>query len=90
MEEVHSYTLELLGQTYQVRSSDDEAVVSAVFERLLHEVAVVGEEQSFLTQREQLLLAALNITQRLLDLEEENTLLLDLLNAESITNRMVH
>lgn len=82
MEEVHSYTLELLGQTYQVRSSDDEAVVSAVFERLLHEVAVVGEEQSFLTQREQLLLAALNITQRLLDLEEENTLLLDLLNAE--------
>lgn len=78
MEEVHSYTLELLGQTYQVRSSDDEAV----FERLLHEVAVVGEEQSFLTQREQLLLAALNITQRLLDLEEENTLLLDLLNAE--------
>ena len=51
MEEVHSYTLELLGQTYQVRSSDDEAVVSAVFERLLHEVAVVGEEQSFLTQR---------------------------------------
>ena len=82
MEEVHSYTLELLGQTYQVRSSDDEAVVSAVFERLLHEVAVVGEEQSFLTQREQLLLAALNITQRLLDLEEENTLLLDLLYAE--------
>lgn len=82
MEEVHSYTLELLGQTYQVRSSDDEAVVSAVFERLLHEVAVVGEEQLFLTQREQLLLAALNITQRLLDLEEENTLLLDLLNAE--------
>ncbi|MEE0510810.1 MAG: cell division protein ZapA [Peptococcaceae bacterium] len=82
MEEVHSYTLEVLGQTYQVRSSDDEAVVSAVFERLLHEVAVVGEEQSFLTQREQLLLAALNITQRLLDLEEENTLLLDLLNAE--------
>lgn len=82
MEEVYSYTLELLGQTYQVRSSDDEAVVSAVFERLLHEVAVVGEEQSFLTQREQLLLAALNITQRLLDLEEENTLLLDLLNAE--------
>lgn len=82
MEEVHSYTLEVLGQTYQVRSSDDEAVVSAVFERLLHEVAVVGEEQSFLTQREQLLLAALNITQQLLDLEEENTLLLDLLNAE--------
>lgn len=82
MEEVHSYTLELLGQSYQVRSSDDEALVSAVFERLLHEVEVVSEEQKFLTQRERLMLAALNITQQLLNLEEENTLLLDLLNAE--------
>ena len=77
-----SYTLELLGQTYQVRSSDDEAVVTKVFERLLAEVDIVGEDQQGLTQREQLLIAALNVTQSLLKLEEENKLLLDLLNAE--------
>ncbi len=82
MEEVHSYTLELLGQSYQVRSSDDEAVVTAVFDRLLQEVTAVSEEQKFLTQRERLMLAALNITQQLLNLEEENTLLLELLNAD--------
>ena len=82
MEEVRSYTLELLGQTYQVRSGDDEAVVSAVFARLLEAVEAVGDSQHFLTQREQLLLAALNITQELLSLEEENQLLLDLLDAE--------
>lgn len=82
MEEVHSYTLELLGQSYQVRSSDDAAVVTAVFDRLLQEVEVVSEGQKFLTQRERLMLAALNITQQLLNLEEENTLLLELLNAE--------
>lgn len=82
MEEVHSYTLELLGQSYQVRSSDDEAVVTAVFDRLLQEVTTVSEEQKFLTQRERLMLAALNITQQLLNLEEENTLLLELLNAD--------
>lgn len=82
MQEVRSYTLDVLGQTYQVRTNDDESVVKAVFARLSHEVAAVGEDQDFLTQREQLLIAALNMTQRLLDLEEENTLLLELLNAE--------
>lgn len=82
MEGERSYTLELLGQTYQVRSSDDEAVVTKVFERLLAEVDIVGEDQQGLTQREQLLIAALNVTQSLLKLEEENKLLLDLLNAE--------
>lgn len=82
MGEVQTYDLELLGQTYQVRSADEETVVSAVFERLLAEVAAAGENQSALTQREQLLIAALNTTQQLLDLEEENKLLLDLLNAE--------
>lgn len=82
MDEVKTYPLELLGQTYQVRSTDDENVVTAVFERLLSEVAVVSESQQGLTQREQLLIAALNLTQTLLDLEEENTLLLELLNAE--------
>lgn len=82
MEGERSYTLELLGQTYQVRSSDDEAVVTKVFERLLAEVDIVGEDQQGLTQREQLLIAALNVTQSLLKLEEENRLLLDLLNAE--------
>ena len=82
MEGERSYSLELLGQTYQVRSSDDEAVVTKVFERLLAEVDIVGEDQHGLTQREQLLIAALNVTQSLLKLEEENKLLLDLLNAE--------
>lgn len=82
MEEVRSYTLELLGQMYQVRSNDEEAVVSTVFERLTAEVEAVGDMQTFLTQREQLLIAALNITQALLNLEEENKLLLELLNAE--------
>ncbi len=82
MGEVQTYDLELLGQTYQVRSADEETVVSAVFERLLAEVAAAGENQPTLTQREQLLIAALNTTQQLLDLEEENKLLLDLLNAE--------
>lgn len=82
MGEVQTYELELLGQTYQVRSADEETVVSAVFERLLAEVAAAGDSQRALTQREQLLIAALNTTQRLLDLEEENRLLLDLLNAE--------
>ena len=81
MEGERSYTLELLGQTYQVRSSDDEAVVTKVFERLFAEVDIVGEDQQGLTQREQLLIAALNVTQSLLKLEEENRLLLDLLNA---------
>lgn len=82
MGEVQTYDLELLGQTYQVRSADEETVVSAVFERLLAEVAAAGKNQPALTQREQLLIAALNTTQQLLDLEEENKLLLDLLNAE--------
>lgn len=82
MGEVQTYDLELLGQTYQVRSADEETVVSAVFDRLLAEVAAAGENQPVLTQREQLLIAALNTTQQLLDLEEENKLLLDLLNAE--------
>ena len=82
MGEVQTYDLELLGQTYQVRSADEETVVSAVFERLLAEVAAAEENQPALTQREQLLIAALNTTQQLLDLEEENKLLLDLLNAE--------
>ena len=82
MGEVQTYDLELLGQTYQVRSADEETVVSAVFERLLADVAAAGENQPALTQREQLLFAALNTTQQLLDLEEENKLLLDLLNAE--------
>ena len=82
MGEVQTYDLELLGQTYQVRSADEETVVSAVFERLLAEVAAAGENQPALTQREQLPIAALNTTQQLLDLEEENKLLLDLLNAE--------
>lgn len=82
MGEVQTYDLELLGQTYQVRSADEETVVSAVFERLLAEVAAAGENQPALTQRGQLLIAALNTTQQLLDLEEENKLLLDLLNAE--------
>lgn len=82
MGEVQTYDLELLGQTYQVRSADEETVVSAVFERLLAEVAAAGENQPALIQREQLLIAALNTTQQLLDLEEENKLLLDLLNAE--------
>lgn len=82
MGEVQTYDLELLGQTYQVRSADEETVVSAVFERLLAEVAAAGENQPALTQREQLLIVALNTTQQLLDLEEENKLLLDLLNAE--------
>lgn len=82
MGEVQTYDLELLGQTYQVRSADEETVVSAVFERLLAEVASACENQPALTQREQLLIAALNTTQQLLDLEEENKLLLDLLNAE--------
>lgn len=82
MGEVQTYDLELLGQTYQVRSADEETVVSAVFERLLAEVAAAGVNQPALTQREQLLIAALNTTQQLLDLEEENKLLLDLLNAE--------
>ena len=82
MGEVQTYDLELLGQTYQVRSADEETVVSAVFERLLAEVAAAGDNQLALTQREQLLIAALNTTQQLLDLEEENKLLLDLLNAE--------
>lgn len=82
MGEVQTYDLELLGQTYQVRSADEETVVSAVFERLLAEVAAAGDNQPALTQRELLLIAALNTTQQLLDLEEENKLLLDLLNAE--------
>lgn len=82
MGEVQTYELELLGQTYQVRSADEETVVSAVFERLLAEVAAAGDNQPALTQWEQLLIAALNTTQQLLDLEEENKLLLDLLNAE--------
>ena len=82
MGEVQTYDLELLDQTYQVRSADEETVVSAVFERLLAEVAAAGDNQPELTQREQLLIAALNTTQQLLDLEEENKLLLDLLNAE--------
>ena len=82
MGEVQTYDLELLGQTYQVRSADEETVVSAVFERLLALVAAAGDNQAALTQREQPLLAALNTTQQLLDLEEENKLLLDLLNAE--------
>lgn len=82
MGEVQTYDLELLGQTYQVRSADEETVVSAVFERLLAEVAAAGDNQPALTQREQFLIAALNTTQQLLDLEEENKLLLDLLNAE--------
>lgn len=43
MGEVQTYDLELLGQTYQVRSADEETVVSAVFERLLAEVAAAGE-----------------------------------------------
>ncbi len=82
MDEVNTYPLELLGQTYQVRTTDDKDTVMAVFERLLSEVAAVGESQHGLTQREQLLIAALNLTQTLLDLEEENALLLELLNAE--------
>ena len=82
MGEVRSYNLELLGQTYLLRSADEETLVAAVFDRLCAEVAAAGESQPGLTQREQLLVAALNITQRLLDLEEENGLLLDLLNAE--------
>ena len=45
MGEVQTYDLELLGQTYQVRSADEETVVSAVFERLLAEVAAAGENQ---------------------------------------------
>lgn len=77
-----SYTLELLGQTYQVRSSDDSAVVERVFERLLQEIDIAGEDQPGLTQREQLLIAALNVTQTLLEIEEENRMLLELLNAE--------
>ena len=82
MGEVQTYDLELLGQTYQVRSADEETVVSAVFERLLAEVAAAGVNQPALTQREQLLIAALNTTEQLVDLEEANKLLLDLLNAE--------
>ena len=82
MGEVQTYDLELLGQTYQVRSADEETVVSAVFERLLAEVAAAGENQPALTQREQLLIDALNTTQQILDLEVENKLLLDLLKAE--------
>lgn len=52
MGEVQTYDLELLGQTYQVRSADEETVVSAVFERLLAEVSAAGENQPALTQRE--------------------------------------
>ena len=82
MGEVQTYDLELLGQTYQGRSDVEETVGSAGFERLLAEVAAARDNQPALTQREQLLIAALNTTQQLLDLEHENKLLLDLLNAE--------
>lgn len=82
MEQASSYPLELLGQVYRVRSSDDAAVVAQVFARLSEEVSAVGDSHDAITSREQLVIAALNITQRLLDLEEENKLLLELLNAE--------
>ena len=82
MKEGHLYSLELLGQSYQVRSSDEERVVSAVFARLAAEVEATGRSQPGLGQKELLLVAALNLAQSLLDLEEENKLLLELLNAE--------
>lgn len=82
MEELDSYTLVLQNQTYKVRSSEDEMVVAAVFERLEKEVEAAKTNQKFLSQHEELLIAALNMTQQLLNLEEENRLLLDLLNAE--------
>ena len=82
MEEFDSYTLVLQNQTYKVRSSEDEMVVTAVFDRLQHEVEAAKTNQTFLSQHEELLIAALNMTQALLNLEEENKLLVDLLNAE--------
>ena len=74
MEEFDSYTLVLQNQTYKVRSSEDEMVVTAVFDRLQHEVEAAKTNQTFLSQHEELLIAALNMTQALLNLEEENKL----------------
>lgn len=82
MEEMASYTLELQKKLYRVRSSEDEAVVAAVFARLQSEVEEAKSNQKYLSQHEELLIAALNVTQRLLNLEEDNQLLLELLDAK--------
>lgn len=82
MEEMASYTLELQNKLYRVRSSEDEAVVTAVFARLQSEVEEAKSNQKYLSQHEELLIAALNVTQRLLNLEEDNQLLLELLDAK--------
>ncbi len=82
MEELKAYTLLLHNKTYRVRSGEDEAVVEAVFERLTNEVEQAKTNQKYLSQHEELLIAALNMAQQLLNLEEDNKLLLDLLDAK--------
>lgn len=83
MEAANSYTLALQGFTYKVCAEENAPEAEAVFARLSEEMAAAKDKQPFLTQHETLLIAALNITHKLLDLEKENKLLLDLFDIES-------
>ena len=82
VDKFETYTFELQHQTYKVRSSEDETTVTAVFDRLQKELDNVQKAQKSLTQHEELVIAALNITQELLNQKEENELLLELLDAK--------
>ena len=82
MDEFETYSFEFQSQTYNVRSNEGESVVYSVFDRLEKELNNVKAEQNNLSQHEELLLTSLNIVRTLLNLEEENKLLLELLNAE--------
>lgn len=82
MDEFETYSFEFQSQTYNVRSNEGEPIVHAAFNRLEKEIDYVKAQQNNLSQHEELLLAALNIIGTLLNLEEENKLLVELLNAE--------
>lgn len=74
--------IELNHFTYNVRSDFDEEKVSIIFERLKKEMEYVNKTEPLAAQRDKLLLAALNLTQKMIDLENENAILSELFNIQ--------
>ena len=82
MSDLKTYALELDHFIYNVRSDFNEEKVQKIFERLKKELQDVSENEILATQRDILLLVALNLAQQVIDLEEQNLFFSDVLDRE--------
>lgn len=73
------YRMELFDRSYHIRSDLDASKTEAVIRRLREEVRQIEKADAGLTNQEVLVLVALNLSEKLYELENENQYLTELL-----------